>query len=312
MRTVIRRYVATWYDGRSANSYNVASHRRTTILLALLLGGCHARSDTLTVSGTVEIRDVQLAALTSGRLERLLKDEGTAVRRGDTVAVLRQPGLDALIGERRAQARAAAAGVAGVAGAQADSARAANDLARAERLRERNIISEQQYDALKAAAAAAGARLAAMRAAPSESAAASAAVRVTLATRDELTITAPEDGVVLTRYAEPGEVLSAGAPVVSLGLVHRPWIRAYIGERFVGRVSVGQKATVRMDAYPDRAFLGHVVEISPTAEFTPRVALTERERADLVFGIKVEPDSGDAGGRLKAGMPVTLEVALLP
>ena len=49
-----------------------------------------------------------------------------------------------------------------------------------------------------------------------------------------------------------------------------------------------------------------------TAEFTPRVALTERERADLVFGIKVEPAEGDAGGKLKAGMPVTLELPLAP
>jgi HlyD family secretion protein len=54
------------------------------------------------------------------------------------------------------------------------------------------------------------------------------------------------------------------------------------------------------------------VEIAAQAEFTPRVALTERERADLVFGIKVEPTDGDAGGRLKAGMPVTLDVPLLP
>jgi HlyD family secretion protein len=75
---------------------------------------------------------------------------------------------------------------------------------------------------------------------------------------------------------------------------------------------VGQGAAVQADAYPDRTFHGHIVEISPTAEFTPRVALTERERADLVFGIKVEPDSADAGGRLKAGMPVTLQLPLLP
>jgi HlyD family secretion protein len=281
-------------------------------LSGLLLWGCHARGDVLTVSGSVEIRDIQLAPLTSGRLALLLKDEGATVRRGDTVAVLEQPGLDALVAQRRAQARAASARVAGVAGARADSVRAAHDFARAEQLRQGNIVSEQQYDAMKAAAAAAASQLAAMRAAPSDSAAASAAVAGTLALHDELTVVAPDDGVVLTRYAEPGEVLAAGAPIVSLGLVHRPWIRAYIGERFVGRVNVGQDAVVRLDAYPGRAFHGHVVEISPAAEFTPRVALTERERADLVFGIKVEPDSGDAGGRLKAGMPVTLEVTLLP
>jgi HlyD family secretion protein len=75
---------------------------------------------------------------------------------------------------------------------------------------------------------------------------------------------------------------------------------------------VGREAVVRADAYPGHPFHGRISEISTTAEFTPRVALTERERADLVFGIKVEPDSGDSGGRLKAGMPVTVDLTLLP
>jgi len=282
------------------------------VLLAVSVAGCRSDPDVLHVAGTVEIRDVQLAPLTSGRLERLLKDEGDTVRRGDTVAVLQQPGLEALIGEREAQAHAAALRVAEVRAAQADSTRAANDLGRGELLHRRSIISDQQYESLRSQAAAAAARLASVRAAPSESAAASAAVRATLATRNELTVTAPDDGVVLTRYAEPGEVIAAGSPVLSLGLVRHPWIRAYVGARYIARVQVGQPAAVRTDAYPNRPFPGRVVEIATSAEFTPRVALTERERADLVFGIKVEPDSGDFGGRLKAGIPVTLELRLLP
>jgi HlyD family secretion protein len=272
---------------------------------------CGGGRDTLRISGTVEIREVQLAPLAAGRLDRLLKDEGDTVRAGDTVAVLDQPGLDALIRQRRAQALAAASRVAEIAAERADSERAANDLARATPLAQRGIVSQQQFDGLRAAAAAAAARLAAVRAAASDSAAAQAGYAATRAVREQLTVIAPDDGIVLTRYAEPGEVLATGTPVVSLGLVHRPWIRAYVGERFVARVKVGQPVTVHVDGY-DRAFPARVVEVSPRAEFTPRAALTERERADLVFGIRVEPDSGDAGGRLKAGMPVTLEVALLP
>ena len=265
----------------------------------------------LRVSGTVEIREVQLASLASGRLARLLKDEGDSTRPGDTVAVLEQPGLDALIAQRRAQAHAAAFRVNEVVAARADSARAANDLARAEPLRAQGIVSQQQYDALRTAAAAAAARVAAMRAAPSESAAAAAALAAALAIRDELTVVAPENGVVLTRYVNPGEALTSGAPVVSLGLVHRPWIRAYVGDLAIARVQRGDAVTVRLDGY-DRSFSGRIVEVASRAEFTPRAALTERERADLVFGIKVELDSGDVGGRLKAGMPVTLDVPLRP
>jgi HlyD family secretion protein len=293
----------------------VSAARRVTgcaALVTLGLATCRGPRDAVEISGTVEIREVQVAPLASGRLVRLLKDEGDTVRAGDTIAVLDQPGLDAVIDERRAEAHAAASRVAQVAGAEADSARAADDLARGITLRAENIISQQQYDALRTTAAAAAAQLAAARAAPSESAAARAAVAAALATRGELTILAPVAGIIITRDAEPGDVLAAGAPVVSLGLVARPWIRAYVDERVIARLRIGAPARIRVDGYPGRTFGGRVSEIAPEAEFTPRVALTERERADLVFGIKVEPADGDAGGRLKAGMPVTVEVRLLP
>jgi HlyD family secretion protein len=277
--------------------------------------GCHRDRGVLRVSGIVEIRTVALAPLAAGRVVRLLKDEGDTVRQGDTIAVLEQPGLDAVIAERRAQARAAVLRTAEIAAAAADSARAANELRRAEPLRARGVVSPQQFDALAAAAAAAAARLQAVRAAARDAAAAAAALQAALATRDELTVLAPADGVVLTRFADRGEVLAAGMPVVSVGLVTRPWVRAYVGERDLGRVRLGAPAAIRLDGAPGAggaggALPGRVVDIAPRAEFTPRVALTERERADLVFAVKVEADAGDAGGRLKAGLPVTVEIPL--
>src|SRR4029077_4455978 len=99
--------------------------RRLAGLTAVLWAACRGAADRLQVAGTIEIRQVQLAPLTSGRLMRLLRDEGDTVHRGDTGAVLAQPGLDALISQRRAQAEAALLRVAEVAAAQADSTRAA-------------------------------------------------------------------------------------------------------------------------------------------------------------------------------------------
>jgi len=281
------------------------------VVCATLFAACHRDAGVLRVSGTVEIREARLAPLAAGRLVRLLKDEGDTVRAGDTVALLEQPGLDALITQRRAQAQAAGARTAEIAAALADSQRTANDLRRAMPLHRSGVISTQQFENLAAAAAAAAARLQAVRAATRESVAARAGVAVTEAIRDQLTILAPADGIVLTRYAEPGEALGVGMPVVSVGLVRRPWIRAYVGDPYIGRVTLGQPVTVWVDG-DGRAYKGRVVEIASRAEFTPRAALTERERADLVFGIKVETDGGDEGGRLKAGMPVTVEIPLRP
>lgn len=278
--------------------------------LALALFACTPSGAISRIAGTVEIRQVRLAPLTSGRLARLLKDEGDSVHAGDTVAILVQPGLPSLIEEQRARAAGATTRTAQIGAAVAESVRATNDLVRAGPLHAQGIVSAQQYDALRAAAAGATARLQAVRAASTDEAAARAALRGAVAIRDELVILAPTDGIILTRYAEPGEAVMAGEPVLSLGEVSRPWIRAYVPEPLLPRIRLGTKVQVHADGYPDTSFTGTVSEISPQAEFTPRAALTERERADLVFGIRV--DVSDAGGRLKAGLPVTLDIRLSP
>jgi membrane fusion protein YbhG len=280
------------------------------LVAALWSAGCGSSRNTLTVAGTVEIREVRLSPLAAGRLSRLLKDEGDSVKSGDTVAVLEQPGLSSLIEQRRALAEAAATRTAEIRAAAADSARAANDLARARVLRQQGIASPQELDRLQTAAATSAARLASVRASVRESQAARAGAEATESIRDQLVVLSPADGIVLTRFAERGEVIAAGVPVVSIGLVRAPWIRAYVGERFVARLKTGQDVRIRVDGYPDTAFAGRISEIAPRAEFTPRAALTERERADLVFGIKITTDG--AGGRLKAGMPVRVEIPLEP
>lgn len=299
---------------RRAQTYSLddpARRFRSTFLLdvVLLLCACAAPTNRVEVAGTVEIRDIGIAPLAAGRVARLLKDEGDSVRRGDTIAVLEQPGLPALIGQRQAQAQAAQRRTAEVRAAVADSARAANDLGRAGPLREQGIVAAQQYDALVTSAAAAAARLQAVRAAASESRAAAAGLAATEAIRDELVLLAPADGVILTRYLEPGEAAAVGMPVVSLGVVSQPWIRAYVGEPYIARVHLGQTVTIRADGLP-APVTGRIVDIATRAEFTPRAALTDRERADLVFAIKVGFD--DPAGRLKAGLPVTVELPLTP
>ena len=283
---------------------------RLALLLLVLVPACRPDSNTLRIAGTVEIREVQLSPLTSGRLVRLYKDEGDSVRMGDTVALLAQPGLGSLIEQRQAQASAAESRLAEIAGARADSTRAATDLERARRLLADGGLSQQQFDAAASAATVATSRLQALMAGPSEVRAAGAAVAAARAIRDELVLVAPADGIILTRYAEPGEAIATGAPIVSIGLVRQPWVRAYVAEPYIARLTVGTAARIHVDGYPDTAFAGRVSEIAHRAEFTPRAALTERERADLVFAIKITVD--DAGGRLKAGMPVEIDLPLVP
>jgi HlyD family secretion protein len=83
-------------------------------------------------------------------------------------------------------------------------------------------------------------------------------------------------------------------------------VRVFVSEAVLPRLQVGQKVHGMLDAIADRDFAGTITNIAPNAEFTPRVALTERERADLVFGVKVE--FADTTGMLKAGLPITVRI----
>jgi HlyD family secretion protein len=119
------------------------------------------------------------------------------------------------------------------------------------------------------------------------------------------TITSPLAGLVLSKNIEPGEFVSAGTPVVTVGDLVNVWVRAYINETDL-RVKVGQKAVVTTDAWPGRQFEGRVSFISPQAEFTPKNVQTPKERVKLVYRVKIDITNPDMA--LKAGMPADAEI----
>jgi HlyD family secretion protein len=120
------------------------------------------------------------------------------------------------------------------------------------------------------------------------------------------TLFAPMDGVVLTENVEPGEFVAAGTPVITLGALDPVWLRAYIGETDLGRVKLGQAARVITDTYPGKVYRGTVAFIAQDAEFTPKNVQTEKERAKLVYRIKITLPNPDQ--ELKPGMPADAEL----
>ena len=120
-------------------------------------------------------------------------------------------------------------------------------------------------------------------------------------------ITAPVDGVVLTRAAEPGSVGNAGGVMLTLGRLDELTITVYVPEDRVGEVSLGQVADVTVDSFPGVTFKATVTYIADQAEFTPRNVQTVEGRKNTVFAVKLKLDN--ASGKLKPGMPadVTFE-----
>ena len=111
----------------------------------------------------------------------------------------------------------------------------------------------------------------------------------------------PAEGVILTKNYEVGDVISAGAPIATLGIMNDCWIKLYIPSTQLGLIRLGGEAEVKVDAYPDKKFKAVVTEINQQAEYNPRLSLTQSERSNMVFWIKLSVENSE--GILKPGMP---------
>ncbi|MDD7660486.1 MAG: HlyD family efflux transporter periplasmic adaptor subunit [Bacteroidales bacterium] len=114
-------------------------------------------------------------------------------------------------------------------------------------------------------------------------------------------ILVPSKGTVIEKYVERGEFVSAGKPLFKMADTENMFIRAYVTSAQLENIKTGQKATVFAD-YGNggkKEYEGRVTWISSRSEFTPKTILTDDERADLVYAVKVAI-KGD--GFVKMGM----------
>lgn len=121
-------------------------------------------------------------------------------------------------------------------------------------------------------------------------------------------LTSPQAGVVLRKHVEPGEIIAAGTPVVTIADLRNIWVKIYIPEPQLGRVKLGQAADVTTDSYRGKVYRGNVIFINSEAEFTPKSIQTAEERVKLVFAVKVGVDNPNQ--ELKPGMPADVKVRL--
>jgi HlyD family secretion protein len=298
------------------------------------------RSDAVLASGTVEVTEADLGFQVPGRIDSIAVREGDTVRVGEELAWLDRAG--ALARRQAVEAQRAAAearltelerGFRSEEIAQArESLRAATErladatreVERARRLFEGGAVSRRQLEAEETAATVADAQreaaaeqlalletgprreqIAAQRATVAQAVAALAQADVALA---NAVIRAPFDGQVTLRHREPGEIVPAGAAVLTVANPGDRWVRIYVRGDQVGRLGLGQPADITADAYPERRYRGEVVFIASEAEFTPRNVQTTAERVKLVYRVKVRVVE-DAAYDLKPGLPADVHIA---
>ncbi|MBO0720787.1 MAG: HlyD family secretion protein [Blastocatellia bacterium] len=133
-----------------------------------------------------------------------------------------------------------------------------------------------------------------------------AQLREAQANRQDLIVTAPFDGTVTTRSAEPGEVITAGTPVVTLLDLRKVYLRGFVPEGQIGRVRVNQPARVYLDSNPNQPIEAVVSRIDPEAMFTPENTYFRDDRVKQVVGLKLQLKA--AIGYAKPGMPADGEI----
>jgi HlyD family secretion protein len=122
----------------------------------------------------------------------------------------------------------------------------------------------------------------------------------------EAELTAPADAVVEVVSVRPGDLVPAGRIVITMLEASQLWVKVYVPETDLARVRLGQQATVRVDSFGNRTFVGHVGQIASQAEFLPRNVQTKSDREHQVFGVKVYVDNPQQV--LKSGMSATVHM----
>ena len=318
------------------------------LVVAALAGGAYYYYQTrrqgpenqLLLYGNVDIRQVQSAFHGTGRIEKILVQEGDRVKAGQLLATIDpvryQVNLRRLEAELAAQQQVVVRLESGTRPQEIEEARA-RVKARQARLQETRITferlqrlerqkgaSRQQVDDARAAYLSAQADLKAVEQVldlaiqgprAEDIAAAKASLQakkaaVTLAQQElaDTRIYASSDGVIRDRILEPGDMAFPSTPVLTLALTDPLWVRAYVPESDLGKIRPGMKADIFTDSFPGKTYKGWVGYISPTAEFTPKTVETPALRTRLVYQVRVFACNPE--NELRLGMPATVVLDL--
>ena len=294
------------------------------------------------LSGRIEGDDSAVSPKTSGRILEIRVREGDSVSTGDIIAVLDDEQLRARVEQAQAELQQAEAKArsardqisvlkeqlrqeeANVVQQEAAFDIASFDKEAYTRLAKSGAVSERQgkqaestADQQAAAVVGAKRRVAGvnMQLAQQQAAIASALASVGQAqaqlteareNHKDLTVKAPFDGTVVTRVAEPGEVITAGTPVVTLLDLSKVYLRGFVPEGQIGKVKVGQAARIYLDSNPTQPVDAYVSRIDPQATFTPENTYFRDDRVKQVVGLKLQLKA--ALGCAKPGMPADGEV----
>lgn len=255
--------------------------------LALALAvGCSG-GETFRLVGVVERKNLELAAPVSEIIVGIPFQVGQRVEKGQVVVQ-----LDVEVAEAEFNAYQAS-----VNAAQATLEEAENEYQRVEKLRQSRVLSASELDRARE-------RRDRARAEHAQSVARLKQARKRMS---DCSIRANSSGVIDQLPFDVGERAPAGGVVAVVLADERPWVRVWLPARASARARPGLEAEVRAEGI-DRLMKGRIEDVAREPEFTPHYALTERERAYLVFETRVVLE--DAPADLRPGIPADVKLVI--
>lgn len=298
------------------------------------------QSNQLILYGNIDIREASLTFNNSEHIDTLLVQEGDRVQKGQLLATLHNTRMAATVAAAEAGVASRQASLSRLeAGsrpqeirqvrADLDAVQAKLDDAKASYKRthdlyKRKVASQQEDDDAKANLDTARALLKVAQESLKlsvegprqedieEARAVLKAEQAKLLLAQEVlkdaSLYAPSDGVIRNRILEPGDMATPQTPVFTLAMVNPVWVRGYVPESSLGKISEGMSAEVSTDSFPGKSYQGWIGYISPTAEFTPKNVETPELRTRLVYQLRVYVCNPQV--ELRLGMPATIHISL--
>lgn len=290
------------------------------------------KTTSLQATGTIEATTIELNARNSGTIYRLPIEEGQDIKAGQLVAELSREDLlaqqekaamtlkfyeaqlkDLQSGARNQEIAEARIGV--------ESARDALDqaetnLSRAQQLNDSGALSSENLEKLQLARDNAarqldiansklsllqeGSRTQTIAAAAANVESSRAALKAAESVVSDLQVYAPHSGTIISKNFETGEFVPAAATLATLADLSDLWIKVYIPTDDLPRIKLGQKVSITVSG-SNKEYRGRIINIASKGEYTPKMIQTQKERANVVFAVKIKLDY--KGGELKPGMP---------
>lgn len=242
----------------------------------------------VTANGLVRPIDrIELKSKASGEVAELPIEVGDAVAKGQLIAKLDQADERAELSQARADRDIA----------RAELVLAEKNSKRREKLLSSDVISAETHDQTELALAVARSKLVQ----------ATTAFERAQERMEDTVISAPVDGIILQKYVEEGQIIASGVsnvgggtPIVDIANMRNVYVEAGVDEIDIGKIAVGQLATVRSEAFPEQPYAGEVVRIAPEARVEQNVTL---------FDVVVHVENTDV--KLKSGMNATVEIVIV-